>query len=197
MGSLEANEYRKIIIYPRTICQISGIQVLSPDQHYSILQDEVAPLPQAEPSPNPSGSGTGSSAVAATAATGSALPSPGILTTAATSTSSAAAATGQDAAGGSGTTGTSEKSAATVSFSSVVDQIPAASSSGFSSVTPVPASVKNRRRTSSVTKSRDRNLSEASQHSQESSRLISRHKNVFYFYFHLFSIHSHVFWGRG
>ena len=34
----------------------------------------------------------------------------------------------------------------------------------------VPASVRNRRRTSSQTKSRDRNLSEASQHSQESSR---------------------------
>ena len=34
----------------------------------------------------------------------------------------------------------------------------------------VPASVRGRRRTSSQTKSRDRNLSEASQHSQESSR---------------------------
>jgi len=47
------------------------------------------------------------------------------------------------------------------------------SRSGFSCVTPVPASVINRRRTSSVTKSRDRNLSEASQHSQESSRSTS------------------------
>ena len=35
-----------------------------------------------------------------------------------------------------------------------------------------PASVKNRRRTSSQTKSRDRNLSEASQQSQESSRSV-------------------------
>lgn len=37
----------------------------------------------------------------------------------------------------------------------------------------VPASVRGRRRTSSQTKSRDRNLSEASQHSQESSRSTS------------------------
>merc|ERR1719415_369427 len=37
----------------------------------------------------------------------------------------------------------------------------------------VPASVRGRRRTSSQTKSRDRNLSEASQHSQEPSRSTS------------------------
>ena len=39
----------------------------------------------------------------------------------------------------------------------------------------VPASVRGRRRTSSQTKSRDRNLSEASQHSQESSRWGHQH----------------------
>ena len=38
----------------------------------------------------------------------------------------------------------------------------------------VPASVRGRRRTSSQTKSRDRNLSEASQHSQESSRSVTQ-----------------------
>ena len=37
-------------------------------------------------------------------------------------------------------------------------------------LTSIPASLRGRRRTSSQTKSRDRNLSEASQHSQESSR---------------------------
>jgi len=40
-------------------------------------------------------------------------------------------------------------------------------------LTSVPASLRGRRRTSSQTKSRDRNLSEASQHSQESSRSTS------------------------
>ena len=39
-------------------------------------------------------------------------------------------------------------------------------------ISSVPASVRGRRRTSSQTKSRDRNLSEASQHSQESSRWV-------------------------
>ena len=52
---------------------------------------------------------------------------------------------------------------------------PASMASPPSSLMPtplssVPASVRGRRRTSSQTKSRDRNLSEASQHSQESSR---------------------------
>jgi len=40
-------------------------------------------------------------------------------------------------------------------------------------LTSIPASLRGRRRTSSQTKSRDRNLSEASQHSQESSRSTS------------------------
>ena len=40
------------------------------------------------------------------------------------------------------------------------------------------ASLRNRRRTSSTTKSRDRNLSEASQHSQESSRSTSPWKEI-------------------
>jgi len=42
----------------------------------------------------------------------------------------------------------------------------------------VAASLRNRRRTSSTTKSRDRNLSEASQHSQESSRSTSPWKEI-------------------
>merc|ERR1719318_386461 len=100
---------------------------------------------------------------------------PGVPTPMSDASSAVTPATPSVSAGTPLTPG-SVPSSATPSTNTPTSSVPTSSVPNLMPPTPltsIPASLRGRRRTSSQTKSRDRNLSEASQHSQESSRSTS------------------------